>query len=76
MAGFEGYLRTFSAYQGWKDAHPDMKSKAEGGKGDIADLCMEQMVESEPEWKALGDKWPEAEAETVWGTYILMAKRR
>lgn len=76
LAGFEGYLRTFSAYQGWKDAHPDMKSKAEGGKGDIADLCMEQMVESEPEWKALGDKWPEAEAETVWGTYILMAKRR
>lgn len=76
LGGFEAYLRTFSALQAWKDAHPEMKSRAEGGKGDLADLCMDRIVESEPAWKAMGDSWREAEVETVWGTYILMAKRK
>lgn len=76
LAGFEGYLRTFSALQSWKDAHPEMKSRAEGGDGDLADMLMDRIIQSEPEWKALGDKWRDAEVELVWGTYILLAKRK
>lgn len=75
LAGFEGYVRTFSALQGWKDAHPEIKSRAEGGQGDLADILMDRMVESEPQWKALGDGWRDAEVEAVWGTYIILAKR-
>lgn len=76
LGGFESYVRTFSAYQGWKDAYPEVKSQAEGGEGDVVDVLMDRIVESEPEWNALGDKWRDAEAETAWGTYILLAKRR
>ena len=76
LGGLLSYVRTFSACQGWKDAHPERKSRAEGGEGDIADILMDRIVESEPEWRALGDKWPDAEATTVWGTYIMLARRK
>ncbi|KAH7150136.1 S-adenosyl-L-methionine-dependent methyltransferase [Dactylonectria estremocensis] len=72
---FEAYVRTFSAYWRWMDAHADMKSRDQGGDGDIVDLMFDQILEVEPEWKALGVRWREAEVETVWGTYILLARR-
>ncbi|KAF7555575.1 hypothetical protein G7Z17_g2096 [Cylindrodendrum hubeiense] len=75
LGQFEAYARTFSSYQGWIDAHPDMKSRAQGGDGDIVDLMFDQILDAEPEWKALGDQWRDAEVETVWGTYILLAQR-
>lgn len=76
LGGLEGYLRTFSCYQGWRDAHPDVKSRAEGGRGDIVDMLLDQMIASEPAWKAAGEKWRDIEVDTVWGTYILLARRR
>jgi SAM-dependent methyltransferase len=76
LGQLEAYIRTFSALQGWRDAHPEIKSRAEGGEGDLADILMDRMVDSEPRWKALGTGWRDAEVDTVWGTYILMAKRR
>lgn len=76
LGQLEAYVRTFSALQGWRDAHPALKSRAEGGQGDLADKLMERLVESEPEWTKLGEGWRDAEVDTVWGTYILMAKRR
>ncbi|ODA77982.1 hypothetical protein RJ55_06585 [Drechmeria coniospora] len=75
LGALEAYVRTFSAFQGWRDAHPEARSRDEGGEGDIADMLMDRIVESEPEWKAMGARWREAEAETVWGTYILLARR-
>ncbi|PHH92796.1 hypothetical protein CDD83_4955 [Cordyceps sp. RAO-2017] len=75
LGGLEAYLRTFSAFQGWRDAHPQARSRAEEGEGDLADMMMEAIVASEPQWQAMGDRWREAEVETVWGTYILLARR-
>ncbi|GAP82733.2 putative methyltransferase domain-containing protein [Rosellinia necatrix] len=72
----EAYLRTFSCYTGWKDAHPEAKSRAEGGEGDVIDVMMAQMVDSVPEWKAMGKEWKEADVVSDWGTYIIMARRR
>ncbi|KAI3332416.1 methyltransferase domain-containing protein [Xylariaceae sp. AK1471] len=72
----EAYTRTFSCYSGWKDAHPDAKSRAEGGNGDVVDVMWDQMVDSVPEWKAMGERWREAEVVSDWGTYVLMARRR
>ncbi|PHH75073.1 hypothetical protein CDD82_4610 [Ophiocordyceps australis] len=77
LGEMEAYLRTHSAYQGWKDAHTEIKSKDQGGEpGDIIDVLMSRIVDSEAEWKALGQGWPEAEVKVVWGSYILMARRR
>lgn len=72
----EGYLKTFSCYVAWKDAHPDAKSRADGGDGDILDIMWDRMIDAVPEWKAMGEQWREAEVVNDWGTYILMARRR
>ncbi|GKT45337.1 trans-aconitate decarboxylase 1 [Colletotrichum spaethianum] len=76
LGEFEGYVRTFSAYRGWRDAHPEVKSRAEGGTGDIADLLFDRLLETVQEWKAKGDKWRDVEVEAVWGTTIILAKRK
>ncbi|KAI5463828.1 S-adenosyl-L-methionine-dependent methyltransferase [Mariannaea sp. PMI_226] len=75
LGEFAAYVRTFSAYRGWMDAHPEKKSREQGGDGDIVDLMFDQILEVEPEWKALGDRWQDVQVETVWGTYILQAQR-
>ncbi|KAI1817932.1 methyltransferase domain-containing protein [Poronia punctata] len=72
----EAYTRTFSSYSGWKDAHPEIKSRAEGGSGDVLDVMWDRMVDAVPAWKALGEKWREAEVVNDWGTFIIMARRR
>lgn len=76
MGELEGYFRTFSAFHGWQGAHPEVKSRAEGGDGDIVDLLLDENVAAVPEWKAAGDRWRDIVVEAVWGTVILMAKRR
>ncbi|OTA94340.1 hypothetical protein M434DRAFT_394888 [Hypoxylon sp. CO27-5] len=72
----EGYVKTFSCYVAWKDAHPEAKSRADGGDGDILDIMWDRMIDSVPEWKAMGEQWREAEVVNDWGTYILMGRRR
>lgn len=76
LGQFEAYVRTFTGYQGWMDAHLDKKSRAEGGEGDIVDFMFDQILEAEPEWKEKGDRWRDVEVESVWGTYILLATRK
>ncbi|KAI0161062.1 S-adenosyl-L-methionine-dependent methyltransferase [Hypoxylon sp. FL1284] len=72
----EGYTRTFSCFSGWKDAHPEATSRADGGDGDVVDFMWDRMVDAVPEWKAMGEGWREAEVVNDWGTYVLMARRR
>ncbi|KAK9778581.1 putative Methyltransferase domain-containing protein [Seiridium cardinale] len=72
----EAYTRTFSCYNGWRDAYPEKKSRAAGGEGDIVDVMWDHMVDAVPEWKAMGEKWKDADVVSDWGTYILMARRR
>lgn len=43
LGELEGYLRTYSAFSGWRSAHPDMKSRADGGDGDIVDLMFDEV---------------------------------
>ncbi|KAI0889188.1 S-adenosyl-L-methionine-dependent methyltransferase [Annulohypoxylon maeteangense] len=72
----DSYLRTFSCFIAWKDEHPDVKSRTEGGDGDIIDVMWDRIIDTVPEWKAMGGRWREAEVISDWGTYILMARRR
>lgn len=72
----EAYTRTFSCYHGWVEAHPDAKSRADGGPGDVVDVMWDHMRDAVPAWKAAGAQWREIEVVSDWGTYILMARRR
>ncbi|KAF6822335.1 ubie coq5 [Colletotrichum plurivorum] len=76
LGEFEGYVRTFSAYRGWRDAHPEVNSRAEGGSGDIADALFDRLLEAVPAWRARGEEWRDVEVEAVWGTTIILARRK
>ncbi|EFR04539.1 Crg1p [Nannizzia gypsea CBS 118893] len=41
------YTRTWSAYQRWKDDHPNQVRRSEGGTGDIADQMLESIIKAE-----------------------------
>ncbi len=69
-------MRTFSAFHGWQAAHPEREKSGNGRGGDVIDLMFEEVIEAVPEWKAKGDEWRDVEVDVVWGTVILMAKRR
>ncbi|KAI0011322.1 S-adenosyl-L-methionine-dependent methyltransferase [Xylariaceae sp. FL0662B] len=72
----ESYTRTFSCFSRWKDAHPGIKSREEGGEGDIIDVMWDHMIDAVPEWRAMDQQWRDIEVVSDWGTYILMARRR
>lgn len=76
LGKYEAYIRTYSSYNNWRAAHPDRKSKVEGGEGDVVDAMLEEVVAAVPEWKAAGEGWREVEVECVWATCLLMARRR
>jgi len=76
LGEMEGYAWTFSAYHGWQEAHPEKRSRAEGGEGDVVDEMLDEMLEVEPDWKANGGKWRDFEVDTEWGTIILLARKK
>ncbi len=53
-----------------------MKSRKDGGEGDVVDEMFDEMREVEPEWKAAGEGWRDVELENEWGSVILMARRK
>ncbi|KAJ8609229.1 hypothetical protein MRB53_039265 [Persea americana] len=61
------YVRTWSAFHGWKEAHPD---SPEAGEGDAADKMLQEMIKAEPEWKDL-----DQEVVLEWGTGLMMVRR-
>lgn len=76
LGELEGYVRTYSSFKGWQDAYPELKSRADGGKGDVVDRMFDEAVDAVPEWKQAGDKWRDVEVDVIWGTVILLATRR
>lgn len=76
LGEMESYVRTFSAYHGWLQAHPDRKPRAEGGPGDIVDEMFDKLLEVEPDWQKEGDNWREKVVETEWGSAMLLARKK
>ncbi|KAK0123440.1 hypothetical protein ONS96_010423 [Cadophora gregata f. sp. sojae] len=72
----EGYVRTFSAYWNWMAANPGVKSRREGGEGDVVDEMFDEMRRVEPEWEEKEEKWRDLEVDNEWGSVILMARRK
>lgn len=67
----KAYVRTWSSYHGWKEAHPGRVARAEGGEGDVLDEMFERI--------ARGDGWFGRDENLVrieWGSGLVMARRR
>lgn len=69
---FKGYVRTWSSYHGWKEAHPGQEARAKGGKGDVVDEMFEKMAQEED--KAFKD--PESPLRVEWGSALIMARKK
>lgn len=76
LGELEGYMRTYSAVNNWRVAHPGQKNRAEGGKGDIIDLLFDEVASAVPQWRAAGENWRDIDVDVAWGTVILLARRR
>lgn len=76
LGEMEGYVRTFSAFTNWSEAHPERKARADGGVGDVVDEMFEKMLEVEPEWKKEGENWRDKTVENEWGSVILLARKK
>ncbi|KAI9828494.1 MAG: hypothetical protein M1826_006031 [Phylliscum demangeonii] len=70
------YLKTWSAYHAWREAHPAVQSADEGGSGDVIDRLFDDMVEAERDWKTFRPHWTEMEVEIEWGTALIMARKK
>lgn len=66
-----GFVRTWSAYHNWSEAHPEQKPREHGGGGDIVDELLIRILDAEPAWKD-----PETKVLVEWGTGLVMARRR
>jgi hypothetical protein len=76
LGEMEGYVRTFSSYHNWMAAHEGVKSRKDGGDGDIVDEMFDSILKAEPEWRAKGEAWREFEVECEWGSVILLGRRK
>ncbi|KAL5601046.1 hypothetical protein BROUX41_005875 [Berkeleyomyces rouxiae] len=74
LGEFEAYVRTYSAFSAWRDSNPQFVGRAEGGRGDIIDVMMDRMREVTEAFNV--DNWREIEVDAVWGTVLVMAKKK
>ncbi|KAK4984724.1 trans-aconitate methyltransferase 1 [Elasticomyces elasticus] len=65
------YIRTWSAYHGWKETYPDRKKRSAGGQGDVVDQMFDEIAKEDKEF---GDE--EKEVEVEWGSGLVMARKR
>jgi trans-aconitate 3-methyltransferase len=69
------YMRTWSSYHGWQEAHPEKKAKSAGGEGDVVDELFEEIKNQEPNWDRDGN-WRDMEVNISWGTALVLARKR
>jgi SAM-dependent methyltransferase len=64
------YLRTWSAYHGWREAHPGEEARSQGGPGDVADQIFDEIARATEDFR---DERHEVDVE--WGSGLVMARR-
>ncbi|KAK2740742.1 hypothetical protein FQN57_005974 [Myotisia sp. PD_48] len=64
------YLRTWSSYHGWKEAHPHRMRRSEGGEGDVGDELLDKIVGAEA---GLSD--PDQIVTVEWGSGLILARK-
>ena len=67
------YMRTWSAYHKWMEAHPDRRKRDDSKEGDVIDSIFDEMAAAEG-WDAA--KMESLMVDVEWGTAIVMTRRR
>ncbi|KAI9654538.1 MAG: hypothetical protein M1821_006628 [Bathelium mastoideum] len=63
------YVRTWSSYHAWREAHPEQVPLKDGGRGDVLDEMYQEMKDTE--------RWEneDLEVDIEWGTSLVMARK-
>ncbi|KAM0718487.1 hypothetical protein Q7P37_005557 [Cladosporium fusiforme] len=67
----KAYVRTWSSYHGWKEAHKGRVARVEGGEGDVLDEMFD-VIAREEGWFGRDEN----EVRIEWGSGLVMARRR
>jgi SAM-dependent methyltransferase len=65
------YVRTWSAYHSWLEAHPEKKARSQGGEGDVVDLMFDEIAE-----KAEHFREDDNLVDVEWGSALVMARKK
>ncbi|KAL1956119.1 hypothetical protein VTO42DRAFT_7638 [Malbranchea cinnamomea] len=68
------YIRTWSSYHGWQEAHPDRKRRSDGGEGDVVDMLLDEMVAAEEGWRN-SPSVMDQEVEIEWASALILARK-
>ncbi|KAK6439127.1 trans-aconitate methyltransferase 1 [Oleoguttula sp. CCFEE 5521] len=67
----KSYVRTWSSYHGWAEAHPDAVARDKGGKGDIMDEMFDEIAKKDKIFR--DDTFP---VNVEWGSAVIRARKR
>jgi SAM-dependent methyltransferase len=68
------YIRTWSAYHRWREAHPGRKMRSEGGDGDVVDDLCDKMLAAEKDWQESPSPL-DKEVKIEWTSVIILARK-
>ncbi|EMC93133.1 hypothetical protein BAUCODRAFT_228911 [Baudoinia panamericana UAMH 10762] len=71
VAETKEYVRTWSSFHGWQEAHPEQKARSKGGDGDVMDEMFDKIAET--------DHWFKDETNAVnieWGSALVLTRLR
>ncbi|RPA87581.1 S-adenosyl-L-methionine-dependent methyltransferase [Ascobolus immersus RN42] len=76
----ENLFRTWSSVHNWRKKFKEAVRKTEGGKGDIVDIMMEDMVREEPNWEYTEEEikscaWADRDIEFTWDSVVLIVQK-
>ena len=65
------YIRTWSSYHSWREAHPTSEGRSKGGSGDVVDALFDEIASVDPRFAS-----EETSVDIEWGSVLLLARKR
>ena len=69
----KAYMRTWSTYHSWMEAHPGRATRQSGGNGDVVDSVFDEIAEAQG-WSMKDLESMEVEIE--WGTVLILTRKK
>ena len=70
VGALKGFIRTWSGYHNWREAHPELQAKEDGGTGDVVDWMLDEIAARDDAWKNA-----EHEIHVEWPVGMLLARK-
>lgn len=71
IAETKDYVRTWSSFHGWQEAHPGQVARSKGGVGDVMDEMFDEIAREDGFFREEGNI-----VNIEWGSALILARRR